>query len=212
MKASPEHDGQPLISALGSMGSGASSPEKAPRGLEAPAFGEPEPVAPRLASLALRHCDLHAASGGGRVDDEAAARSRRAAPAVVEAAAATPLAGRGPDSDSDGGGDGAGWDSDGVGPSAAERRELAAWGEDALLMGAAGRALTRLDLTTSRTTSRTGAAGRRSWRTYGPRTTRARGLPRSVSAPFFPSGGKGPPRFRQARSGASRAGAGTAAA
>ncbi|KAK7242488.1 hypothetical protein SO694_00017110 [Aureococcus anophagefferens] len=106
------------------MGAGASSREAA---LSSP---EKEPAKcrqPKLQSISFRRCDLHASSGG--------TYHHRGA-SEVAAGAASPLAADEAEA--------AGDDED---PAARlDRRAVEAWAADAVLLGAAGRSLTRLDL------------------------------------------------------------------
>ena len=106
------------------MGAGASSREAA---LSSP---EKEPAKcrqPKLQSISFRRCDLHASSGG--------TYHHRGA-SEVAAGAASPIAADEAEA--------AGDDED---PAARlDRRAVEAWAADAVLLGAAGRSLTRLDL------------------------------------------------------------------
>ncbi|KAH8093055.1 hypothetical protein JL720_5230 [Aureococcus anophagefferens] len=104
------------------MGAGASSREAA---LSSP---EKEPAKcrqPKLQSISFRRCDLHASSGG--------TYHHRGA-SEVAAGAASPLAADEAEA--------AGDDED----RRLDRRAAEAWAADAVLLGAAGRSLTRLDL------------------------------------------------------------------
>ena len=106
------------------MGAGASSREAA---LSSP---EKEPAKcrqPKLQSISFRRCDLHASSGG---------TYRHRGASEVAAGAASPLAADEAEA--------AGDDED---PAARlDRKAVEAWAADAVLLGAAGRSLTRLDL------------------------------------------------------------------
>ncbi|KAH8053759.1 hypothetical protein JL722_9235 [Aureococcus anophagefferens] len=106
------------------MGAGASSREAA---LSSP---EKEPAKcrqPKLQSISFRRCDLHASSGG---------TYRHRGASEVAAGAASPLAA-----------DEAEAAGDGEDPAARlDRKAVEAWAADAVLLGAAGRSLTRLDL------------------------------------------------------------------